>query len=143
MGKDGAPSRSGLAATRSTKVLLVDDDDEIRGVLEDILTDEGSEVYQARGGSEALALLKTVVPDLIILDLMMPEMNGWTLYAILQQDPVLAKIPVVVLSAASHLLPEGSVMQLQKPIDLPTLVRLLDTVGQPQSARRMFLRSPQ
>ena len=73
--------------------MIVDDDDDIREVIEDVLRDEGCTVYQEPGGIEALATLRTVVPDLIIFDLMMPVMNGWTFYAELQQDPRL--IPVV------------------------------------------------
>jgi len=126
---------------RARKVLIVDDDDDIRAVLDEVLVDEGCTVYQAAGGGEALALLRTVVPDLIIFDLMMPEMNGWTFYAILQQDPELAKIPCVVLSSASHLLPEGSVMQLRKPIDLSTLLQLLGTIDAPQTAKLPISRS--
>lgn len=126
---------------RARSVLVVDDDDDIRAVLEEVLVDEGCTVHGAASGGEALTLLRTVVPDLIIFDLMMPGMNGWTFYATLQQDPELAKIPCVVLSAASHLLPEGSVMQLRKPIDLSTLLQLLGTIDAPQTANLPISRS--
>lgn len=137
------PNRSPLRDARARTVMIVDDDDDIREVIHDVLRDEGCTVYQERGGIEALATLRTVVPDLIIFDLMMPVMNGWTFYAELQQDPVLSQIPVVVLSAASHLLPDGCVTQLRKPIDLTTLLQLLDTIDAPQSARKLFARPNQ
>ena len=114
-------------------ILIVEDDLAIRDALVQILEDEGYAVTGVANGLEAIAHLRkrSVPPCLILLDLMMPVMNGWQFRAEQRQDPTLAPIPVVVISA------DGSVQQkaasidavgyLRKPIMLDTL---LDTIEQ-------------
>ena len=112
-------------------ILIVDDDLAIREALGMVLEDEGYETQQAIHGRHALDLLaRRAPPRLILLDLMMPVMNGWELYAALHQSPALQHIPVVVISAdptirrsAAELGAEG---YLAKPVDLDLL---LDTVA--------------
>ncbi|MCP3140370.1 response regulator [Pyxidicoccus xibeiensis] len=86
---------------RRHKVMVVEDDDEIREVLIEILEEHGCEVVGAANGALALAYLKsaTVLPCLILLDLMMPVMDGQTFREAQVQDPVLANIPIIVVSA--------------------------------------------
>jgi DNA-binding response OmpR family regulator len=81
------------------KILVVDDDASIVQLLEHLLKTEGHEVFTARNGKEGLALAGRDKPDLIILDVMMPEMDGFTVSGILFQDPVMRKIPVLILTA--------------------------------------------
>jgi CheY-like chemotaxis protein len=111
-----------------TCVLLVDDDADFRAIVAVVLAGEGCIVHEASNGREALQLLKLVLPDLIIMDLMMPVMNGWDLYAELQKDQKLADVPTAVLSAVGRLRPYGSLTVLKKPLDLGNLIALLDTV---------------
>ncbi|HUS65054.1 MAG TPA: response regulator [Kofleriaceae bacterium] len=106
---------------------MVDDDDDLREVLVEVLTDAGYTVEAAASGLEALALLTTLRPCLILLDLMMPGLSGWEVVETLQKDPVLAAIPVCILSAVAEQAPEVSVSRLQKPVPLPVL---LDAVAQ-------------
>ncbi len=80
-------------------VLLVDDDDAYREALRGFLEAEGFEVVEARNGCEALALARVTRPAAIISDLTMPEMDGVTLMEHLQADPLLASIPLLILSA--------------------------------------------
>src|SRR5438445_696734 len=81
-------------------VLLVDDDFEICDTLSQLLQDEGYSVATASNGLEALHYLRgATLPRLILLDLMMPVMNGWQFRHEQQRDPELASIPLVVLSA--------------------------------------------
>jgi CheY-like chemotaxis protein len=87
-------------------VLVVDDDSDIRSVMSDLLIDEGYQVRTAVNGRDALATLSTWQPDVILLDLMMPIMDGWTFLANLQSDQQLRRIPVIVMSA-SHTLSRG------------------------------------
>jgi len=119
---------------RATRILIVDDDDDFRETLRGVLEDEGCTVLDAGDGRAALRLLRTVtLPDLILLDLMMPVMNGWDLYAELQRDPELAAIPVGVLSGVGQMRPFGKMHELHKPIDLPNLLGLLHAIDAPDS----------
>ena len=79
-------------------VLVVDDDDSIRSLLQQELSDAGYLVDQASNGKEALEAVRKNKPNLIILDIMMPEMNGFDVAAVLKNDPQTMDIPIIVLS---------------------------------------------
>jgi CheY-like chemotaxis protein len=129
--------------TRATHILIVDDDDDFREALRCVLEAEGCTVYEAQDGKVALGILVDVVPHLILLDLRMPVMNGWELYAELQKDPALAAIPVGVLSSVSGERPFGPMHVLNKPVDLPNLLSLLDAIDAPDIlSRAPRLREP-
>ncbi|MGB9609146.1 MAG: response regulator [Minisyncoccia bacterium] len=82
----------------SPKILIVEDDKFLSLVLKGRLEREGITVYQAFDGKEALNLLKQEIPNLILLDLIMPNMSGFEFLENLRQDPQYASIPVVVIS---------------------------------------------
>jgi DNA-binding response OmpR family regulator len=83
-------------AIRGARVLVVDDESSIRQLLVDVFTFAGAEVFTAANGQLALQQLGTVQPDLIILDLVMPVLDGWeTCRSIRRASPV----PVLLLSA--------------------------------------------
>lgn len=84
------------------RILVIDDDSDIREVVGEALEFAGYEVATAREGSEGLALCRSFRPTLILLDLMMPGMSGWEFRAAQQEDPALAKIPVLVVTALGH-----------------------------------------
>lgn len=117
-----------MAETR--RVLVVEDDSSIRQVLVEILELEGYAVRTAPDGLAALALLDAWRPDLIVLDLMMPRMDGWHFREVQCQRPVLRDIPVLVLSASRRL--EASLTTLApaaalpKPFDLDELLIQVD-----------------
>jgi CheY-like chemotaxis protein len=111
-------------------VLVVDDDPDLRAVLSDVLADQGCRVAEAEHGARALELLGVLTPDLIITDLSMPEMTGWTLLHELGSDERLARIPVAVLSAWAESPPPGVLRVLHKPVDLRNLLGLLDAVAE-------------
>ncbi len=92
-----AQSRLNSMGHNST-ILVVDDDDSIRSLLEQELGDAGYLIEQASNGKEALARIRQHKPDLVILDVMMPEMNGFDVAAILKNDPNTMDIPIIVLS---------------------------------------------
>jgi CheY-like chemotaxis protein len=114
-------------------ILIVDDDADIRFVISELLSDEGYTVAQAANGREALIYLQTAkpLPCVILLDMMMPLMNGWDFLHARQRDRVLQAIPVVLISAFRELAeaaaPLGVQGALAKPLDLD---RLLATVQQ-------------
>lgn len=81
-------------------VLNVDDDDDLRATLALLLEFEGFAVRCARDGAEALRAITEARPLIVLLDLMMPVMNGWQFRAAMLADPSLADIPVIVITAA-------------------------------------------
>jgi two-component system response regulator CpxR len=104
-------------------VLLVEDDLEIRDVLQDVLEADGFDVFPASNGKQALDFLTLNRPqqaDLVILDLMMPMVSGWQVLERMSADPRLSAIPVMVLSAVARGKPEGAATFLRKPFNLET-----------------------
>jgi len=111
-------------------VLVVDDDNDIRDALGETLKDEGYRVMSFQNGKEALDYLQHGGgADLILLDLMMPVMDGWTFRRELQKDPKLAAIPVIAITAAGpH---QASTIQVEKVIPKPVRIdKLLDAVAE-------------
>jgi CheY-like chemotaxis protein len=115
----------------SKTVLIVEDDDLTREMLASILQTEGYPSEAVGNGQEALARLRAAAPpDLILLDLWMPVMNGWEFCAARARDPLLASGPVVIISATGENEAEAcptltAVAHLRKPI---TVEELLDVV---------------
>ena len=105
-------------------ILIVDDEIHCRDTLCDVLQDEGYLVATARDGREAMQQLATARPSLMILDLLMPGMNGNTLYDEMQKSPELAKIPVLVTTSDPTRAPRG-VPTLHKPLRLDKLLSLV------------------
>lgn len=91
-----------LKSTVPSKILLVDDDENLRQILVKFLRKEGYEIQVAFDGKEGVALAAASLPDLILCDLMMPEMNGYELLAALRLDPKLADIPLIFLTGQSE-----------------------------------------
>ena len=83
---------------RDKFILVVDDDPNIRSLLKQELTEAGYIVRLAEDGRKALALIREEIPGLIILDVMMPEMNGFDVAAVLKNDPATMDIPIIILS---------------------------------------------
>jgi DNA-binding response OmpR family regulator len=110
------------------KVLVVDDDKSIVVMLEHLLKKEGYEVIVAMDGKAGLTAARAERPDLIILDVMMPEMDGITVSGILFQDPVMRLIPVLILTAKGstrnmmELVPNVR-LYMTKPFDPAELVK--------------------
>ena len=82
--------------------LIVDDDSDIRSLLRLILETEGFAVLEAAHGEEALAIIPTSIPDLVVTDLKMPVLNGLALIERLRSEPSTANIPIVVVSASNE-----------------------------------------
>ncbi len=121
----------------SRKILLIDDEVGFTELLKMNLERTGAyEVRIENDSTKALATVRSFMPDAIILDVVMPGMDGGDVQAQLQSNPLLARIPVVMLTALvdSTELSEGAVAQagsqlvLPKPVNLPLLLNVLETL---------------
>ena len=117
-------------------ILIVDDDEDIREALAMILEKRGYEAIAAANGRLGLdRLAEGVRPAVILLDLMMPTMNGWDFIRHISQDEALARIPVVVLTGYSKMAGDvpipGTAAILGKPIEVPMLLDLLAGLRSP------------
>ncbi len=120
-----------MAGVCSKTVMVVDDDDQIREVMRQILDHEGYKVASAGNGSEAMAYLRSSgEPCLILLDLMMPVMDGWEFRSRQRKDPQLAEIPVVVVSALANVGERAESLEadgyLRKPVDFDDLLTTVE-----------------
>ena len=112
--------------------MVVEDETAARAGMELLLRGAGYEAVSAPNGQEALDLLRSGVrARVILLDLMMPVMDGWTFRREQLRDPQLAHIPVIVLSALHHGWVEGIPPTLPKPIDVQRLLTELEEVLSP------------
>jgi chemosensory pili system protein ChpA (sensor histidine kinase/response regulator) len=110
----------------ASTIMVVDDEETICETLKDVLEEEGYRVAVACDGVDALTQLRRlkVPPRMILLDLLMPRMDGNALFTTLKADPDLAGIPVVISTSDPSRAPSG-VLIMKKPVDLDML---LDTV---------------
>jgi DNA-binding response OmpR family regulator len=108
-----------------TKVLVIDDDQAMRDTLKIVLEPQCFEVYEARSGPEGIQATKQIKPDVIILDLLMPDMDGWQVTKAIRG---FSSVPILVLSAVSKpemvakALDEGADEYLIKPMPSSVLV---------------------
>jgi two-component system, chemotaxis family, chemotaxis protein CheY len=103
-------------------VLIIDDDESIRTALAELLELSGYQVAVAADGQDALELLADgLEPNAIVLDLVMPRMDGWAFLSRLRADPRFQGVPVVVTSAIASQAPADADVYLQKPFDLGLL----------------------
>ena len=123
-------SRANVQVDKKSKtVLVIDDDDNSRDLIEKSLTKKGYKVVLAKTGEEGLKLAKDLHPDFITLDIQMPQMDGWSVLTTLKEDKLLADIPVIVvtmmddrdLAYALH-----ATEYLLKPIDANNLYAILE-----------------
>lgn len=102
------------------KILVVDDETAIRNLLIDLLGDEGYTVFAASNGRAALAIVQQQRPDLILMDVMMPELDGLETVQHIRALPESNDVPIILMSAAHHLSPKigDSVAFITKPFNL-------------------------
>ena len=115
------------------KLLLIDDDPNLILLVKDYLEFRGYNVDTAENGREALEVLDNLVPDMIICDVMMPEMDGYTLVKHIREEPVTNRIPVLFLSAKGQSqdrvkgLNEGADVYMSKPFEPEELVAQVES----------------
>lgn len=119
-----------------TTVLVIDDEPAILGVLSVFLETEGFDVVQARDGREGLDRAREQRPDIVVSDVMMPLLDGRELCRMMQADPNLSAIPMIMMSAAGESVLRGACCPdafIAKPFDLDLL---LATIGEVMAGRR-------
>lgn len=120
----------------TTRVLVVDDDAAIRRLIMAALKRDGYEFLEAPNGRDALDLMRSEHPDVVVLDLMMPLVSGWDVLQERLGDPMLSRIPVIIISAnrepeLAKAVDQGICAFLPKPFDITTLSALVRAcVGQ-------------
>ncbi|MBF0122104.1 MAG: response regulator [Candidatus Omnitrophica bacterium] len=112
------------------KILIVDDDPTVQKLVSSILAAEGYDVAIAKDGIDAMVALKKEKPDLLVLDIMMPEFNGYDVCHAIKFDPVLKDLPIVILTQREKELDSrlGVLMgieYLHKPVSPKELVAMI------------------
>jgi DNA-binding response OmpR family regulator len=107
------------------KILIVDDEEQVRDLFGSYLSKQGHRIVAAASGPEAIGMARRENPDLILLDLMMPEMDGITLCKILKSDEQTRYIPIIMITAYDHQKIEavaaGAEDYLHKPFEMRQL----------------------
>ena len=111
------------------RILSIEDDPEMRGLIQLILERKGHRVMGVKRGELGLELLHSLKPDVLLLDLMLPDIDGWEIYRRMKADPELASVPVIIVSAkhedrdaAEGFQTQGRDKFLQKPFEVMDLI---------------------
>jgi adenylate cyclase len=140
-----SPARTFAESGRRPKgdcVLVIDDDATARELLADQLKAEGFSVVTASGGLEGLKLAKELRPRVITLDVIMADLDGWSVLAALRQDSELAEIPVIMVTIVDQqhrAVALGAAGYLTKPIDRERLHRMVEHFRAPAQPTRVLL----
>ena len=129
------PSTYNMGA--SLPILVVDDDQAMRNMLETVLLDEGYSVILARNGKEGLEMVAQQRPALVLLDLMMPVMDGWQFLDAIKQLPEYADLPILLLSASRQIVNTARDNPVKGFISKPfELAKLLSSIDQHKHDKR-------
>jgi CheY-like chemotaxis protein len=131
-----------MNAIMNEQILVVDDDAAVRKILCRVLADEGYRVREATRGAEALEITAAGEIDLMLLDLKLPEKNGWEIFERLTKDHPL--LPVIIVTGRSNqlfpALASGVGALVEKPIDFPALLQTVSRLlGESPETRRVRL----
>jgi len=116
------------------KILAIDDEEDILNLVRDILTAEGFEVETALSAEYGITLLERYTPDLILLDLMLPGMDGWEFLRIIKSDERFKDVPVILLTCRGELrdkilgLESGASDYITKPFTPDGLIQRIRTL---------------
>lgn len=129
--RDAAAHRPSAAQSGVATILVVDDDQTVREVMQRFLAREGFSVVTADGGLEGLRLARALHPAAITLDVMMPDLDGWMVLAAIKGDPELADIPVILMTIADEKnrgYALGATDYMIKPVDRERLSGVLRNI---------------
>jgi len=137
-----ATGSDGRRSPTADRVLVIDDDATARELIADYLKAEGFSVVTAEGGVQGLKLARELRPTAITLDVIMPDLDGWSVLAALRQDPELAEIPVIMITIVDEHrrgIALGAAGYLTKPVDRERLHRLVSRFRAPVPPTRVLL----
>ena len=123
-----------MNAKTKKKILIIDDEEGIQTLLLDVLSGQGYEIISAKNGAEGLISAKRNKPDLILLDIMMPEIDGFTVQQLLKEDPGTRNITVLFITGTSVIdnavraISQGAAGYIEKPFDLEVLLHKVETL---------------
>lgn len=126
--------------TNTVKIVCIEDDPEMIDLVKLILTRKGYDVTGATNGPDGLTQIKTIKPDLVLLDLMMPDMDGWEVFKRMRDDDDMKSIPVIVVTAKAQSIDKVLGLHIAKVDDyitkpfgpselLSSVLRVLQEVG--------------
>ena len=123
-----------LADVDKKRVLVIDDDLPLRGMLAAALRQHGFQVLLAGDGAEGQRALTIHNPDVVLLDLAMPDVNGWDFLQRLKETGHLGRVPIIVVSAHLHVEPQAILQMgvkaiLPKPFNLPELIDVIEHIS--------------
>jgi two-component system, OmpR family, alkaline phosphatase synthesis response regulator PhoP len=124
------------------RLLIIDDDDAFRTVLRESLSKSGYEIKEAASGRQAQEVMKKFIPDLVLLDVMMPDIDGVSLCREIRGNPAMQDVPVLILSAlgdsqtVNDALLFGATDYVVKPIDLGAIAAKVDKALRQAETRR-------
>lgn len=129
-----SPRAKRLADVDKKRVLVIDDDLPLRGMLAAALRQHGFKVLLAGDGAEGQRALTIHNPDVVLLDLAMPDVNGWDFLQRLQETGHLGRVPIIVVSAHLHVDPQAILQMgvkaiLPKPFNLPELIDVIEHIS--------------
>ena len=119
----------------SLQILSIEDDPEMRGLIQLIFERQGHRVIGAPRGEFGLEFIKSLDPDILLLDLMLPDIDGWEIYRQLKADGELSQLPVIIVSArnqdqdaAAGFKVVGNDKYVQKPFGIEELLKAVEDV---------------
>jgi DNA-binding response OmpR family regulator len=128
----GLNAKRSLSVSAQARILSIEDHPEMRGLIQLIFERQGYHVISVKSGAFGLEMLKSLRPDVLLLDLMLPDVNGWEIYRQMKEDKDLAHLPVVIVSARSekkdakkgnHVI--GNDRFVEKPFEIKNLINVV------------------
>ena len=125
------------------RILSIEDHPEMRGLIQLIFERQGHHVVSVKSGEFGLEMIKSLRPDVLLLDLMLPDIDGWEIYRQMKEDQELAEVPVIIVSARSAKLDAkrgrkgiGNDRFVEKPFEVAELIKTVNSVleQQPQGS---------
>jgi DNA-binding response OmpR family regulator len=114
---------------KKRKILVVEDDKAVADYLESLLDVQGYDVQVCMNGRDAVKTAREIFPDLVLLDVMLPDINGYAVCKLIRQDPALAKTPIVMVTSLNQIgdvdnaFTAGADDYLTKPFELERLLQ--------------------